>query len=166
MFRKTSIPGSSAPAPSKKIVPSVISANISILGNIISEGLVDFDGNIDGNIQCHSLLVRQNARINGEIRADSVQVSGRVYGTIRARVVTLQSTANVEGIVMHEQIIIEDGATVDGKLKKVTNSEFHAPIAIPIPTPPAFSKNEQHTKEESDEDTLIMEHIRLIAANS
>lgn len=158
MFRRTT-DNTESSVPNKKIAPSVISSHINILGNIISEGLIDFDGSIDGNIHCHSLLVRPNARINGEIKADSVQVSGRVFGTIRARIVTLQPTAHVEGIVMHEQIIVEDGATVDGKLKKITKSELPAG-----PTAPSLSTLVNKT--ESDEDALIMEHIRLIAANN
>ncbi len=160
MFRKTNSKDTE-PTNTKKIAPSVISSDINILGNIISEGLIDFNGNIDGNIHCRNLVIRQNARINGEIRADSVQVSGRVFGTIRARVVTLHNSAHVEGVVMHEQITVEDGATVDGKLKKV--SRHDQPSITSNTTSPSLATADSAS---DDEDALIMEHIRLIAANN
>lgn len=143
----------------KKLTPSVISSNINILGNIISDGMIDFDGSIDGNIYCHNLIVRQNARINGEVKADTVQISGRVFGTIRARVVTLHRSAHVEGVVMHEQLTVEDGATVDGKLKKTAKFEASN-------NAPSLTANNNSNNAEADEDALIMEHIRLIAANN
>jgi cytoskeletal protein CcmA (bactofilin family) len=159
MFRKTN--KNDAENTSKKIAPSVISSDVNILGNIISEGLIDFNGNIDGNIHCRSLVIRQHARINGEIRADVVQVAGKVFGTIRARMVTLQNTAHVEGVVMHDQITVEDGATVDGKLKKVSKSDIPS-----MTTGSGASPSLVLDKADNDEDALIMEHIRLIAANS
>ena len=168
MFNKTKAESGSDTASSRKIAPSVISSDVNLLGNIISDGLIDFDGNIHGNIQCHTLVIRKQARIHGEVKADSVQVAGSVKGTIEARMVTLQKTADVEGTVMHEQIIIEEGATVDGKLKKINKSPAmlehsqaaeSANHATPMPAP-TFDSDAGNL-----EDVRIMEHIKLIAAN-
>ncbi len=117
MFRKTN---SKPEKPSaKKDVPSIISADFNLLGNIISDGAIDFNGRIDGNIQCHSLVIRKQGVVNGEIVAESVQVHGKVKGMIRARNVSLLPTAVVEGIIMHHAITIADGAVVDGKMKRI-----------------------------------------------
>lgn len=167
MFNKTKEP-SAEPIQNKKIAPSVISSDVNLLGNLISDGLIDFDGNIHGNIQCQTLVIRKNARIHGEVKADNVQVGGCVKGTIEARSVVLQQGGEVEGTIMHEQITIEEGATVDGKLKKLGKT----PALIEQPDDLANSSIKHEYTELSssksdlnDEDIRIMEHIRLIAAN-
>lgn len=105
--------------PSKKSVPSIISADMSILGNIVVEGMVDFDGKLDGNIKCQSIVVRHNSIINGEIIADNIQVYGKIKGLLKGKSVQLNASCTVEGIIMHEKISIEDGALIDGKFKRM-----------------------------------------------
>lgn len=99
-------------------IPSIISADMSILGNIISDGVVDIDGHIEGNIKCHNATIRKNGLIKGDIVAESVHVYGRVEGLIKARVVQFFKGCRVEGVIMHESITIEDGAYVDGRFKR------------------------------------------------
>jgi cytoskeletal protein CcmA (bactofilin family) len=69
--------------------------------------------------------------VNGEIHADNVQVYGRVKGLIKAKTVQLHSTCCVEGIIMHEAISIEDGAIIDGKIKR-TNKASSSSGAMPL----------------------------------
>jgi cytoskeletal protein CcmA (bactofilin family) len=103
----------------RKSPPSVIACDVNILGNIISDGVLDIDGRVDGNIKCPSVTIRKNARINGDITADSVQVFGEVNGTIKAKEVSLFATCRVEGVIIHESLTIEDGANVDGQFKRM-----------------------------------------------
>lgn len=103
----------------RKSPPSVISADVNILGNIISDGVLDIDGRVDGNIKCRSATIRRNGRIMGDIVAESVQVFGEVVGTIKAQEVSLFATCRVEGVIMHESLTIEDGAFVDGQFKRM-----------------------------------------------
>lgn len=105
-------------AASRKAAPSVISADMNILGNIISEGFIDIDGRVEGNIKCFSVTIRQNGRIKGDIFAETVHVYGEVKGLIKAKTVHFFSTCKVEGVIMHESLSIEDGAFVDGKFKR------------------------------------------------
>lgn len=103
----------------RKSPPSVISADVNILGNIISDGVLDIDGRVDGNVKCRSATIRRNGRIMGDIVAESVQVFGEVTGTIKAKEVSLFATCRVEGVIMHESLTIEDGAFVDGQFKRM-----------------------------------------------
>lgn len=107
---------------SKKSVPSVIAEDVSFLGNIISEGMIDFDGKIDGNIHCQTAIIRPSGIVNGEVIADTVQVYGTVKGLIKAKNVHLYASAVVEGIIMHEAITIQDGARIDGKFKRTNKA--------------------------------------------
>jgi cytoskeletal protein CcmA (bactofilin family) len=136
----------------KKAVPSVVSSDMHILGNIVSDGIIDFDGTIDGNIRCGSLVLRHNGKVNGEVHADNVQVYGRVKGLIKAKSVQLHSTCCVEGIVMHEAISIEDGAIIDGKMKR-TNK---------VPSATGMD-DDQEDSETGGSTPKLMDNIRLIA---
>lgn len=106
----------------RKEIPSVIAKDFNLLGNIISDGMIDFDGKIDGNIQCATLIVRKNGVVNGEVTADSVQVHGRIKGLVRAKHVSLFASAVVEGVIMHQTISIADGAVIDGSIKRTDKS--------------------------------------------
>ena len=47
--------------------------------------------------------------------AESVEVRGRVLGSIAAKQVKLIAGCNVEGDISHEQLIIEAGAIFEGR---------------------------------------------------
>lgn len=154
----------------KKIVPSVVSSDMNILGNIISEGTIDFDGIIDGNIRCGTLVLRQHGRVNGEVHAETVQIYGKVKGLIKAKAVHLYSACSVEGVIMHETIAIEDGATIDGKFKRTnkTGVATHAASHAPVLQSPILSDEPLPAAEEEEEGGAfeaprILENIRLIA---
>jgi cytoskeletal protein CcmA (bactofilin family) len=112
-----------AAAHTKDSVPSIVGKDFNVLGNIISDGTIDFDGTIHGNIRCHTLNVRKNGHVTGEIVANDVFVYGKVKGIIRAKNVYLYNGSRIDGIVMHETIAIEDGAFLDGKLKRTDKVE-------------------------------------------
>lgn len=120
MFRKAKAPSESVarPVKSKDSVPSIIGSDVHILGNLVSESAVDFSGTIDGNIRCDVLTLRNHGTIKGEVTANTVHIHGTVKGLIRAKIVNLLASCKVEGIIIHEQLAIEDGAFVDSKFKR------------------------------------------------
>ena len=103
----------------KKAPPSIIAADLDILGNLISDGILDVDGRIEGNVKAQHITIRENGRIQGDVEGDIVHVYGKIVGLIRAENVHLYSTAHVEGTIMHEALSVEDGANVDGKFKRM-----------------------------------------------
>ncbi len=137
----------------KEVSPSIITRDVNLLGNIVSEGNIDFDGTLNGNIRCSTLTIRSNGYIKGEVVANNVVVYGKVKGLIRAKNVQLCSTCNVEGIVMHETISIEDGAFIDGKCKRT--DKVHT-------SDEDESESSDFVFEDSSSDTKVLENIRLI----
>lgn len=94
--------------------PSIISADLAITGDIISEGEVHIDGRVEGDIRCRILLVGVNAQIVGSIQADVAKVHGSINGHLCARSVFLASSAKVSGDITHERLEIEPGAYLEG----------------------------------------------------
>jgi len=93
---------------------SVIDAWLAISGNLSSEGEVQVDGQIVGDIRCTHLTVGKDAVINGNVTAEEVVVRGKVAGTIRANRVILQDSARVESEIYHKLLAIEEGAIFEG----------------------------------------------------
>ncbi len=106
---------------SSNVGATIISADLTIIGDVISKGKVTLDGDIQGDMHCASLVVGENGDINGGIVANEVVVLGRVIGAIRGDKVMLQSTAHVEGDIFHQGIGIEMGAVFDGTLRRTEN---------------------------------------------
>jgi cytoskeletal protein CcmA (bactofilin family) len=73
---------------------SVIAANLTIEGRIEGAGHVRIAGSFKGDVQVEgNLTIEAGARLNGEVRADSVIVGGELHGNIHAasRVELLES---------------------------------------------------------------------------
>ncbi len=98
---------------------SVIAQDTNILGALISDGSIDFDGTIDGNIRCHTLTIRKNGNVKGDVNAQILHVYGKINGVINAKNVNLYTDCYVEGVVIHENLSIETGAFLDGKCKRM-----------------------------------------------
>ncbi len=106
--------------------PSVIGADITIIGDISSEGEVQVDGFIDGDIRTKTLLIGESATVKGKIVGDTVHVYGKVNGLIKARAVTLAKSARVVGNILHENLSIEEGAFLDGHCKRMSEVKDQA----------------------------------------
>lgn len=129
---KPSSSNASAPSVTKRggraAAPSIFSTDLLVEGTLHSEGDIQIDGRIDGNIRSGSLTVGDKAVINGEIVANDVIVRGRVLGSIRARKVQLSSTAHVEGDILHNALAVESGAFFDGNCRHAED-----PLTAEIP---------------------------------
>lgn len=120
-------PAEATKAPARKGgsgIPSIISSDLRVLGNIVSEGVVDIDGVVEGNVKCHTATVRKNGHIKGDVIAESVHVYGKIQGLIKARSVHFFKGCRAEGVIMHESITIEDGAFVDGRFKRTEHLDL------------------------------------------
>ena len=104
-------------------VPSVICADMKVVGNLHSGGDIQIDGTVNGDIRTKSLLVGETANIKGEIVADSIFIHGSVSGQIRAKDVTLAKSAHMVGDILHENLSIETGAFLEGHCKRLVEKQ-------------------------------------------
>jgi len=89
---------------------------IVIKGDWHSDGIVEFGGKIIGDLTVDVLIVSNTGHVEGNVRARSVTIEGQLNGTIAAINVTLASTAVISGEIVAENIQINSGANVEGKL--------------------------------------------------
>ncbi len=107
-----------AATPKPKPAPSVLSSDLTVVGNVKTSGDIQVEGVIEGDIRAHLLTVGEGATIRGEIVADDIVVNGRIIGRVRGLKVRLTSTARVEGDIIHKTIAIESGAHFEGSVQR------------------------------------------------
>lgn len=97
-------------------VPSIISADMNVAGNLSGDGVMQIEGTVDGDVRCAEVTIGRSAHVVGQIECDTVHVHGTVTGEIHARSVSLSASARVTGDIQHEELSIEAGAYMEGKL--------------------------------------------------
>ena len=127
------------PTSGARAAPSIISSNLHIVGDLKTEGEIQVDGIIDGDVTAQALTIGSHARISGEVVADEVVVHGQTVGNLTARSVKLTKTAKVVGDIVHEVLAIEAGAYIEGQLKRFEEKKKEGPklaaAAEPAPAP-------------------------------
>jgi cytoskeletal protein CcmA (bactofilin family) len=133
---KAKVPDFAAAAPKAKPPASVLSSDLTIVGNLKTSGDIQIEGTVEGNIRAHLLTVGETATVKGEVMADDVVINGRIVGRVRGLKVRLTSTARVEGDIIHKTIAIESGAHFEGTVQRQED-----PLAQDKSTAPAAPKS-------------------------
>lgn len=121
MFRKK------ASKPQNRI-DSLIGAGTRIEGNVTFTGGLRVDGEVKGNVvaageQASTLVVSEQARIDGEIHVSHLVVNGSINGPVHsAEFLELQAHSRVKGDVHYNALEMHLGAVVDGRLVHNTSA--------------------------------------------
>ena len=114
MFRRESKP--------QNRIDSLIGATTRIEGNVFFSGGLRVDGAVRGNVaglpdQPATLVISEQARIDGEVQAAHVVVNGTINGPVDAREsLELQAGSRVKGDIHYKSIEIQQGAVIEGRL--------------------------------------------------
>jgi cytoskeletal protein CcmA (bactofilin family) len=126
MFSKPNKPPSATARPDspetparKPIACSLIAENVSLEGDLASDGDVQLDGAVRGDLRVGHLSIGETGQVEGAITADAVEIRGRVVGTITAKTVRLYPTARVDGDLTHVQLAVDAGAQFVGRSVKL-----------------------------------------------
>jgi cytoskeletal protein CcmA (bactofilin family) len=139
MFSKASKQASantndSARSAPRSSVPSIISADLRINGDLICSGDVQVDGWVEGDIQSRNIVIGEGATVHGALQAESVRICGVVKGAIKGDQVVLEKTAKVTGDVLHKTLTVAEGAQIEGMCKRLEASAV-AQVVLPAPSP-------------------------------
>jgi cytoskeletal protein CcmA (bactofilin family) len=110
-------PVSSAPARTEN---TIIGENISIEGHIRGNEHLVIEGSMKGNVQMegHDFRVGSKGRVEGEIKAQNVKISGQMIGNIMTNgKVEITKEADFMGDIRAKGISIEDGAYFKGSIE-------------------------------------------------
>ena len=122
-----------------KPAASVLSSDLTIVGNLKTTGDILVEGTIEGDVRAHLLTVGEGATVRGEIAADDIVINGRVVGKVRGLKVRLTASARVEGDIIHKTIAIESGAHFEGSVQRqedpLSGNGARAALAAPVAEP-------------------------------
>jgi len=104
--------------PSSKQELSIINQDTIIDGNITSRCSLRIDGTVNGNVEVsEKLLICDNAKVIGDIKAQEIEVCGQVDGIIRTSgLISVKENGKVKGDIFYSQIEIEAGAQLESSL--------------------------------------------------
>jgi len=135
---------SAAPVPPARPKPaSMIAQGVTIRGDVLGDGELHLDCVVVGDIRVGKLILGPNARVEGAVAAQAIEVHGHVKGAVTAQAVRLFGTSRVEGDITHEQLAMETGADFEGRSLKFQRQAVAAPQAPAPAAAPAADASAQ-----------------------
>jgi len=120
---------------------STIGADFTIEGLVNSAGDVDLGGSVKGPVNVKALIIKEKGSVIGEINAEKVDVLGFVDGKVTAKKITVGATGEVKGdLEFSESLVVEDGARLDGNVKKVPLNKIENKVTNFMDTTKAVRK--------------------------
>jgi cytoskeletal protein CcmA (bactofilin family) len=110
-------------------IRSLVSEGTTVQGHLRFADGLRVDGEVHGDViaigEGRSILViSENARVLGKVKAGHVIINGEVRGPVHADdLLELQPRANIVGDVRYELLEMHQGAKVEGELKPLKSSE-------------------------------------------
>lgn len=130
-----------APVRAKPAAPvskpqSMIGSGLLIDGNILGNSDLLLDGTVRGDVKVAHLIVGESGNIEGKVEAESIEIRGRVVGSVQGKHVRLLASAYVEGDITHDQLSIDVGAFFQGRCQQ----NRPAPVAPASPVVAAVAE--------------------------
>ncbi len=95
---------------------SVIDDQLSISGDIHTEGTIRVDGRVEGTLhRADTLIIGAGGTVVGSVEAREVIVGGELVGTLTVSGrVEVQASATVQGDIHAAAVMLQEGGTVHG----------------------------------------------------
>lgn len=131
-------------------IPSLISADLTIIGNLNCTGDIQIDGRVEGDIKSKTVTIGEGAIVKGSVSADRATLLGTVEGQTRADQVIIAKSAKVVGDIVHRSLSVEAGAILDGHCRRFESEAKETSKISPLkPNQPgsiAASNQQQDSK--------------------
>lgn len=88
-------------------------------------GDVHVYGKIAGDVEASdTVLIAEGGRLDGNVRADSIQIAGELTGDARCQRFDIQGTGVVDGTIFADKWTVEPGAVVDAEFVHPRRAEL------------------------------------------
>jgi cytoskeletal protein CcmA (bactofilin family) len=98
--------------------PSVISEGFEFTGDVNFQGTLNVDGTLSGSINVQNLMIGSSGKVNGSVKATTIQVRGSFTGDATCQDLTIGGQANVNAKINYSSLTIQRGAMIQGELTK------------------------------------------------
>ncbi|MDA0986583.1 MAG: polymer-forming cytoskeletal protein [Bacteroidetes bacterium] len=102
---------------------NLIAALSKFQGNLNTQGNVRVDGQFIGDINAtENITIGINGEIQGNIKGKNIFVSGKIIGDVIAKEkIVFEGKSLIRGDIKATTLIIDEGATFDGKISMTDN---------------------------------------------
>jgi cytoskeletal protein CcmA (bactofilin family) len=102
---------------------NVISKETQIKGDIVAHGNIRIEGSVEGAVKSQSkIVIGESAVIKGNLSSSEAEISGKVDGkVICSDVLYLKKSALVTGDIITNKLVVENGATFNGRCQMGAN---------------------------------------------
>ena len=110
---------------------SVIGNDLTILGDgitIITQNRLQIDGEVEGDVRGRQVVIGPKGSIIGTVSAEKVEVFGGVRGDIVAVSVALHPSSKVDGEILHQSLVISEGAQFEGRVRRSKDAAQLMPV--------------------------------------
>ena len=110
-------------------IRSLIGEGTVLHGEVRFTDGLRIDGEVRGDVVAVGdartmLVISEKARVHGKVSAGHVIINGTVVGPVQSEeLLELQPKARITGDVRYEALEMHQGATIDGELRAMKNSE-------------------------------------------
>ena len=96
---------------------TVIGKNARIKGDLITDGGVRLDGQVEGNIEAQSIIITgKDSLIKGDVHCKDAILAGRIEGHVFATdAIEMQTGASVLGDIHSKHLVIQKDCFFEGK---------------------------------------------------
>ncbi|SNS64305.1 MULTISPECIES: polymer-forming cytoskeletal protein [unclassified Azospirillum] len=122
-------------AAERKAIPSIISRDMVITGDLDTPGELHVEGSIRGDVRCARLIIGATGSVQGHIFATTVRIHGRVQGEINAEEVFLLNGSTISGDVVQTMLEIAPGASFEGAVRRRGADAAPRMLAAPVAPP-------------------------------
>ena len=112
---------------------SYVGETLQLEGDLRTSGNIDISGLINGNVFVQEVTIRETGSIVGTLEAGTAEINGHIKGKITADTVIIGKSAIIKGdIFFRKTLKTEEGADIDGYIKRVSNGKTDAEEDIAI----------------------------------
>jgi cytoskeletal protein CcmA (bactofilin family) len=121
----------------KRAVPSILSPEVRIEGDLYSDGEVHILGTFSGNVSAPKITLGEEGTLNGVVETETALINGTLTGRLAAGKVHLGPAARVTADILYVAMEIEPGAVYEGYSRRVDRIEppDDAVAKLPAPAP-------------------------------
>jgi len=112
-------------------VPTIISVDMVVEGNLKTSGDVQVEGRVIGHIEAGRLVLAESGVVIGNVTAETARICGTLNGCMHGGTITLTTTAKVTGDIHHDVLAIEAGGMLEG----LSRRRVSKPAELAAPTP-------------------------------
>ena len=112
---------------------SHVGETMQLEGDLRSSGAVDVSGLVNGNVFVSEMTISETGSIRGTVESAKIEINGHVEGKVSADSVIVGKNAVIKGDISFKNTLkTEEGADIDGYIKRVSNGKINTEEDIAI----------------------------------